>query len=375
MGKDRTTSKCLLDRASVSVVIPTFNNGRLLPQAIESVLAQTVRTSEIIVVDDGSTDDTHDRLTPFLGHIKYIRQENQGPSVARNRGVEAASGELIAFLDSDDVWHPLKIEIQLEVMARKPELALVATGTFDWPTTALPRIDDRTDAPVKAVSWSQLVVRTSLLTSSVLVRRHALDCAGPFDSSLKGPEDRDLFLRVAATAPVATIDLPLTGYRNVQGSLSKQVSTCEAGMRAILNRLDEGDAWKGRWLLRRKAYSYMYFTCSYLHGALRYHKTAMVYLMKSFAWYPFPYLRNEVATTLARPKRLVVNALRIMGLKPPETPTHEVAVEVTSDGVVALSEPSTPRVNRTNQQAESSTGSGISISSRRDGLQASNIPG
>src|SRR5262245_24730960 len=98
----------------VSVVIPTFNRAHLITGAIESVLAQTLPPLEIIVVDDGSTDDTPERLAPYLDRIVFLGQENRGVSAARNAGIQAARGNLIAFLDSDDVWHPRKIEIQAE---------------------------------------------------------------------------------------------------------------------------------------------------------------------------------------------------------------------------------------------------------------------
>ena len=102
----------------------------------------------------------------------------------------------------------------------------------------------------------------------------------------KGPEDRDLFLRIAEIAPVARMDLPLTGYRNAPGSLSKQVVTCEAGMRKLSIALIANEMrGEGRAVrLRRKSYSYMYHTCSHLHGARRDYTTALLYLMKSFAW-------------------------------------------------------------------------------------------
>src|SRR5262249_43626334 len=90
----------------VTVIIPTFNRGHIVTDAIDSVLAQTVPCLEIIVVDDGSRDDTRERLVPYMDRIVYIYQHNQGVSAARNTGVDAAKGDLIAFLDSDDVWHP-----------------------------------------------------------------------------------------------------------------------------------------------------------------------------------------------------------------------------------------------------------------------------
>src|SRR4051812_1301977 len=97
----------------VSVIIPTYNSAALLAQAIASVLAQSVLPAEIIVVDDGSTDATEQLVQCHGSRVKYVRQRNQGVSAARNRGVASASGEFIAFLDADDVWHPRKLELQM----------------------------------------------------------------------------------------------------------------------------------------------------------------------------------------------------------------------------------------------------------------------
>src|ERR1039457_5281915 len=105
-------------RESVSVVIPTFNSGKFIVDTVTSALNQT-HPCEIIVVDDGSTDDTASQLAALAGRITYLRQPNQGVSVARNNGVRRASGDWIALLDSDDLWHPQKTEIQLRALRQR----------------------------------------------------------------------------------------------------------------------------------------------------------------------------------------------------------------------------------------------------------------
>jgi len=301
----------------LSVVIPTFNSGHLVTSAVESALAQTVIPEEIIVVDDGSTDDTLERLAPVVGRIRYIRQENQGVSAARNRGVEAADGEFVAFLDADDVWHPRKWELQVQAFEQNPELALIGTQAFDWPTPDYPELDGADDAPLTQLSWEDLVVRNYLFTSSIVVRRSALTRAGRFDPTIQGPEDRDLWLRVAEGGPIANLELPLTGYRDVPGSVSKQAERCEAGMLRILHKLDARGVWRGRWLLRRKSYSYVYHSCAHVHSAAGSHRRALACSWLSLGWYPFPYRRQEVKCRGERPKRLLVNLARVLGLKSP----------------------------------------------------------
>lgn len=321
---------------AVSVVIPTYNRGRLLVQSVASVLAQTVPAAEILVIDDGSTDDTAQRLAPYLDRVRYLPQRNQGVSAARNHGVRAATGALLAFLDSDDVWHPRKLELQLRVFERQLELGMLGTHSFAWPAAAFPAVNGER---VTNVSWEQLAVRNYLVTSSILARREVLERAGPFDTGLQGPEDRDLWLRVAALAPVANLELPLTGYRQVAGSLSKQAVACQTGMLKILRKLDDSDAWRGRRLLRRKAYSYVNHSCAYLHGAAGNYPTSLLNSLRSLAWYPLPYRREEVDIAAERPRRMLVNLLRWLGLKPAEPPS--VAAEE-ADDALALFTPHQP---------------------------------
>ena len=110
----------------ISVVIPAYNHGRFLREAIDSVLAQTYAPLEIIVVDDGSTDDTEQIVRSYGDRVRYIRQQNAGVGAARNNGIANARGEYVAFLDSDDLWLPEKLAVQVEYMRRHPECAACA---------------------------------------------------------------------------------------------------------------------------------------------------------------------------------------------------------------------------------------------------------
>src|SRR3954470_1810603 len=113
---------------TVSVIIPTYNYARYLPQAIDSALGQTHAPLEVIVVDDGSTDDTPRVLEAYASRIRVIRQANQGAGAARNAGIAAARGEYVAFLDSDDLWRRDKLELQLARFREEPDLGLVHAG-------------------------------------------------------------------------------------------------------------------------------------------------------------------------------------------------------------------------------------------------------
>ena len=268
----------------VSVVIPTYNSGPLVVEAVNSVLAQTRPADEIIVVDDGSTDDTAERLAAFGAAVRYVRKDNGGVSTARNRGVAEASGDWIAFLDADDVWHPHKLEVQCAALARRPDLCLLGTGTYKWPG-AHPDLGE--EPVVKEVRFDSLVVRNCLVTSTIVARTETLRAAGPFDVALCGPEDHDLWIRVAQLTPTANLSLALTGYRrSMPNSLSKNADRMEAGMRAILEKLERNGVFRGQPLLRRRAWSYFRFSC----GAMRYWAgepwAAVRRLVRSVVGYP-----------------------------------------------------------------------------------------
>jgi glycosyltransferase involved in cell wall biosynthesis len=309
-----------MTQVPVSVVIPTYNAGALVVQAIQSVLAQTRPPAEVIVVDDGSTDDTVDKLATFGDRVRYVRQANQGVSAARNLGVRLAGQEYVAFLDADDVWHPFKLKLQMELLVRRPDLQMVGAQQFDWPSARFPNIHPDGPYPVSVVKWSDLVVKNRLSTSAIVARRNALLAAGLFDPTIQGPEDRDLWMRVVEAGPVANIDLPLMGYRDVPGSVSKQVERCRAGMLRILQKQDERGTWAGRWLLRRKAYSYVHHTCTEILSVGDRHGSAVLSCLRSLLWYPLPYRPTEVSARAERLKRLAVNLLRVMRLKSPYRP-------------------------------------------------------
>jgi hypothetical protein len=297
--------------SSVSVVIPTYNSGRFLAQALDSVLAQTLPPEEVIVVDDGSRDDTSDRVKPYAGRVRVIRQENQGVAAARNRGLGEATGDVIAFLDADDVWHPRKLEMQVQALAENPDLVLLGTALFDWPGQ-VPAMTAVSTRDVTPVSYRRLVVKNYFATSALVVRRQALEKAGTFDTALSGPEDYDLWLRVAALGPVGNLNLALTGYRSVVGSLSKHAVNMEAGMRRILQKLDERKGWLGDGLLRRKATSYCDYSCAYMYAASGQRLRAAGNLLRSLARYPLPFARGEVKMAWARPKLLGMTLWRMI---------------------------------------------------------------
>lgn len=307
-----------MSSAGVTVIIPAFNGERWVAEAIDSALAQTVPPLEVIVVDDGSTDATAAVLAGYGGRIRAITQPNQGVAAARNTGLRAARGGTIAFLDADDAWHPRKLELQLRILSEQPRLGLLGTRIFNWPAATLPATADNSHPPVTGLSREQLVVKNYLVASSVVLRRDVAREVGDFDTRLNGAEDHDYWLRAAEVCAVANLDVPLTGYRSVAGSLSRRPGAMEADMRWILSKLDARDAWRGDRLLRRRAYSYLHFSAAHLYGASGRHAAAAARVLQSLAWYPLPFGAAEAGVPLARPKRLAVLLLRLLGVMSPD---------------------------------------------------------
>lgn len=180
----------------VSVIIPSYNRAKLVGRAIDSVLKQTFSDYEIIVVDDGSQDNTKDVLSAYDRKIKYIYQSNRGISGARNRGIKEAAGEYIAFLDSDDLWIPEKLAEQVKVLEANKKVGIVYSK--------LQMINDKGEhCGVKpkhksGKNFRELIeIGGDIPTSSVMTRRECFEKVGVFDESLQQMEDIDMWIRIA----------------------------------------------------------------------------------------------------------------------------------------------------------------------------------
>lgn len=222
----------------VSVIIPTYNRAALLNQAIVSVLDQTFTDFELIVVDDGSTDDTPTVVSAFQDRrIRYVYQDNAGRSAARNRGIELARGEYVAFLDSDDLYLPNKLAVQVAVFERSPALGLVGGG--------FRQVNEKGDVLSEVCPWlrfSCLDLHTWLfacpqMPSSVMVQREWLTRVGGFDGSVETAEDWDLFLRLArAGCQMAWVEKLVSAYRIHSANSVTRASSHVRSMVAVLDK-------------------------------------------------------------------------------------------------------------------------------------------
>ncbi len=204
----------------VSVVISAYNSAKYIRATVESVLAQTFKDYELIVVDDGSTDETGQILHEYEGRLSYIYQENKKYSGARNTGIRAASGEYIAFLDSDDLWRPEKLEHQVAVMDRHPHVTLAyCQAVYIDPQGNPTQFQGQGvkgasgSAPLIFDPLPELFFGTMVTTSTAMVRRSTLQEVGPFDDAHIHGEDWELWVRLASKGPFAYLPEPLAQYR------------------------------------------------------------------------------------------------------------------------------------------------------------------
>jgi len=224
---------------TVSVVIPTYNYGRFLAEAIESSLGQTEKPLEVIVVDDGSTDNTDEVARSFGDHVRYIRQENLGVCAARNRGVAESRGELVAFSDADDSWVATKLEKQTALFDVDPEIGLVHCGMRDFDGETGEQGELQMAGKDGWVADDLLLWEEPVIVGpggTIMVSRKAFDDVGGFDTRLKVGEDWDFCYRVARQYKVGFVREPLVNYRSHHAAAHHNVREMERGMKLFYEK-------------------------------------------------------------------------------------------------------------------------------------------
>lgn len=228
----------------ISVIIPTYNGSRYLSEAINSVLGQTYRSYELIVVDDGSTDDTTLALQPYLNQqisqhadIRYVSQTNQGVGAARNHGLRLARAEWIAFLDQDDVWLPEKLALQVDCLQSQPQLGIVHSGwqIVDAKSQVLSTIQPWQGLPtLDLTAWMQW---KPVFLGAMLFQRNWLTQIGGFNERWQQTGDVDLVLRLAALeCPAAWVRQATVKYRQHSTNTSRKVLEQIGELEAVLEQ-------------------------------------------------------------------------------------------------------------------------------------------
>ena len=255
----------------VSVIIPTYNSARYVTDAVESVLGQSFDDLEVLVIDDGSTDETEKVMSGYGAPVRYIRQANGGVAAARNRGISESRGRFVAFLDADDVWLPFKLERQLEAISQRSNnracYSAFTVATSELKPAVIYRSKDQGHF-LEALLTSGNIVGTP---STVICERELLDEAGGFDPALSYGADWDLWLRLAVLTEFCYVDEPLVFYRQHGANMSLSAPLVESDSLLVLEKgfgmekLSESLRGKKRAALAR---NYMVLAGTYFHARL-----------------------------------------------------------------------------------------------------------
>ena len=281
--------KCHSSKYSISVIITCYNYGHYLSTALNSVFEQTYSDYEIIIVDDGSTDDTQLVVESFGVNtkIKYIYQANLGQPKAKNRGINESSGELIAFLDADDIWMPTKLEKQIALF-EDAEVGVVFSRRI-WIDPDGNELPGNERILRRGKVLDHIFIDNFICFSSSVVRRSLLEEAGCFDETLPMGIDYDLWIRLAARCTFDYVDEPLVKYRTGHANLSKNVlRRYECAHRIMDRALNDPEIRSGMsWWVPRVALADTWANKGYYARKMNDFAAAASCYLKSVSYVPF----------------------------------------------------------------------------------------
>lgn len=287
-----------IDNFTISAVITTYNRASIVPRAIASVLAQTRPVEELIVVDDGSRDNTAEVVGSYGPPVRYVHQENRGLSAARNTGAREARGGWIAFLDDDDEWLPDKIERQVAVLKENPAASLCYGGALwvdrNGGTEFLrPLPPDRL--------WPAIRMRSPITPCASMVRRDAFLESGGFDERLRCVEDWEFAIRFVQGRQIAVVEgSPLVKVYEDPNSMSKDANSMLAAELSILDSLLTGLRGPSRFFWRRRILSRMFYRAAISYREQR--RPCLQHIFRSLLCWPSP---------LFEPRRFVTAAVEL----------------------------------------------------------------
>lgn len=275
----------------VSVILPTYNSAIYLGEAIESVLNQTFQDYEIIVVNDGSTDNTVEIASNFRPHCIWIDQENQGPSAARNKGLTRATGKFISFLDADDVFLPEKLELQVDFLENNPNIGLIYSDGYRCKQSSkgmeksIPLSMSGDVIPIfnnNEVNIVHEFIKHNLFPINAgMVRHQCIKDIGGFDENLSACEDWDLWYRIAEKYPVAYIENKLVKYRETPGSNSSDLHRNYLEAVNVMKKIEYSHAFQSA---PGKILCEFYYNRGVLSLALNNISSAKIFFKKSLSY-------------------------------------------------------------------------------------------
>lgn len=276
-----------------SVIIPLYNRADTIEDAVDSVLAQTYNNHEIIIVDDGSTDNFTKTLAQYGDAVTCISQENRGPAAARNKGIRHAQGEFVAFLDSDDAWLPTKLEKQLDCFRKNLDFCLIGTGHFNCDENLRSCVRQKRIKMAKN-DKEGILIQNLWPNSSVVVRRFCFEKVGFFNEGMKFAEDWDMWIRIAQFFPVGTLEEPLVCFRQhskgLAGSPANNDYNFSVWKKLIINNRKQLPGMN--LVVYLKAMSFYYLNLSYARKIAGNIEESRWLLIKSICFWPFLLLKR-----------------------------------------------------------------------------------
>jgi len=282
------------DEPLVSVIIPSYNHGHFVTDAIESVLKQSYKTIELLVVDDGSNDDTECRVMAYGDRLKYIKHtRNEGMSRARNTGIRNSLGEFIAFLDSDDIWLSEKLEMQIRLIRNDldKKIGIVACGIYQAPSDGeIIREIRQRQYTCKEEIFETFAMKNIITCSAsgVLIRRDCFKTSGFFDETLRAGEDWDMWQRISKHYQIAWLETPLVKIRVIPNSMSSSMNVLKMlpYELVVLKKIFSEEEFSGKSRLKRKAYSFRYSCTAWALCESGNKMKAIYYILKSLLLFP-----------------------------------------------------------------------------------------
>ena len=245
----------------VSIIIPAYNKAELTVKTVKSVLNQTYPHTEIIVVDDGSVDQTQEYLSEFKNRIQYVYQTNGGACSARNLGIRLAQGELIGFLDCDDLYLENKVELCVDFLKQNPDYGFIHTAAhFIDKEEKIVGFYSHPKSRKQGWIADRLILGNYICNSTGIVRKSCLQEVGFFDESIFMPADWDLWLRLAEKFKVGYINEPLTQYRTTENYIFSRIEKSQEEEKVVLNKF----------FMRNLRFSSLSKSRAYSHFHLRY---------------------------------------------------------------------------------------------------------
>ncbi|MCF7907812.1 MAG: glycosyltransferase [Candidatus Omnitrophica bacterium] len=230
----------MTESKKIDIIIPAYNKADLTVKAIDSVLQQTYNNIEIIVVDDGSTDETKKLISSVKdkSKVKYIYKDNGGACSARNLGIKVSQAQYIGFLDCDDMYLPQKVELSLAYLEDNPDIGFVHTAAYfiDENDTILRQFSPKISTKVGKIK-DNLVLRNFICPSTTIIRKSCIDEVGYFDESIFTPADWDMWLRLTEKFKASYIDIPLTMYRVSDSYILSNLIQSEKEEQIVLDKL------------------------------------------------------------------------------------------------------------------------------------------